>query len=563
MPTTFDIKDLNCYEMNGLFYTKDHVTVHKLFLYNIPELLNENQLLKLFSQIGCVLSVQIYGKFQGIQLSELPPNALPGYDRWMNCPPKTDLNIGCVLFASPRDAAKALTMAHASGIEYGIGILASDSWNQPQFIEDPQNDSEEAYILRIPDDCLLRIISYLSLTDRLHFQRTCKRFRAVYELHTRCLHKSVDFDMFHGLTLWNIRDFLHLSGPYVVDFSASSLQRTLRNDRIIKYMGRSCMNLTTLNLTDVGLTARNVNQIVATANKLVNLTLMRCDLTDDKLMALKDLKNLKKVNLRYNPLMGYCLVKLSHSIESLDVSYCYKMNTNCLNAMCKILTNLKELHIFNVNIGFPGKLRCLSLELLRLFLKDENQCEQIAKLPKLKDLHIGVISHDNAHTKIFDYLIIYKSDQLEKLVIYCCEGVTKKMFTQIAKLTGLKTLILFFSAYIDDADIDELTKLTNLESIALGGCHSITDYSMMRLLLQCPKLQDVHLKKCSKITDELVYNIVQEIPRRYKKNERNLPINLYLYDTKIKVQDSSLGSAAQDIIKIFYKTRSHWDSELD
>ncbi|KRF98342.1 uncharacterized protein Dwil_GK27151 [Drosophila willistoni] len=142
-------------------------------------------------------------------------------------------------------------MAHASGIEYGIGILASDSWNQPQFIEDPQNDSEEAYILRIPDDCLLRIISYLSLTDRLHFQRTCKRFRAVYELHTRCLH----------------------------------------------------------------------------------------------------------------------------------------------------------------------------------------------------------------------------------------------------------------NAYIDDADIDELTKLTNLESIALGGCHSITDYSMMRLLLQCPKLQDVHLKKCSKITDELVYNI--------------------------------------------------------
>ncbi|XP_068151605.1 F-box/LRR-repeat protein 7-like [Drosophila tropicalis] len=565
MADNFIIKDLNCYEKNGLFFTKDHMTVQKLFLYNIPETLEKEDLIQLFSQIGSVLSVAIYGKFQGFELPELLSKQLPCYNGRIYSVPKANLNIGCVLFGSPSDAAKALKIAYGIGIGHGIGIFASDSWNQPDINEDPETqeeEEEEAHILKIPDDCLLKIIGYLPLGDRLHFQRTCKRFRTVYEVNTRALHKSVDFDIFQGLTLWNIRDFFRLSGPYIDNFTAFSLQRSIPNERIIKYMGRGCTNMTTLELSDVTLSTRNVFQIVSTANKLENLTLIRCDLTDDKLIALKDLKNLKKINLRHNPFMGYYLVKLPVTIQNLDVSYCYNLNSSYLHATCKMLTNLTQLHIFNIKVDFPGNYRCLSLELLRLFIKEETQCEQIAKLPKLKDFHIGIISQDNRHTKIFDYLAIYKSDQLEKLVIYCCEGLSKKMVRQIAKLSGLKTLILGFSMYIDDNDIDTLASLTNLECLALGGCLSITNNSMLRMIYQCHKLQDVHLKRCSNITENLIHNIVRYVSKSFKKHERILPINLYLYDTKIKIQNSSLDAGAQGIINIIYKTQTYWDSEL-
>ncbi|XP_046866766.1 uncharacterized protein LOC124460278 [Drosophila willistoni] len=180
------------YVKNGLWFTEDHIPVRKLFLPNISEDLKEDTLVEHFKRFGSVISVQLSN------------------------------NNGFVLFAYASDATKALEkmIHHANGHE--ICVFVADSWCQPDLYgaSEPlptSDQSGEAYILKIPDDCLSMILKFLPLADQVHFQSVCKRFQFVYQLTARSIHKSVDCKKLYDLTLWECRKFIRSSGPYVTD----------------------------------------------------------------------------------------------------------------------------------------------------------------------------------------------------------------------------------------------------------------------------------------------------------------------------------------------------------
>ncbi|XP_046866723.1 uncharacterized protein LOC124460255 [Drosophila willistoni] len=514
------------YVKNGLWFTEDHIPVRKLFLTNIPEDLKEDTLVEHFKRFGNVISVQHF------------------------------YNAGFVLFANASDATKALEMKihHVNG--HKIDVIVADSWCQPDLYGASEpvpagDQSGEAYILKIPDDCLSMILKFLPLADQVHFKSVCNRFHSVYQLTARSIHKSVDWEKLDDLTLWECREFFRSSGPYVTDLYIN-LYAKYRN-RLFKYFGRNCINLKSLELFNVPLSAEIMFQIFSTTSKLENLILKLCDLTDEMLLALKNLKNLRKLDLAWNYLLsGLHLEKLPVSIENLNLMDCRSIQSGHLIQMCKSLTNLRELNIagFNSNLAkvfnYMVKNGCCPL-LQTLDVSIDGQYEDIAQLPKLKSIYIHGISRKFNVTKLFDQLVLFKSEQLEKLKIDGPLTFPKQTLMKIAKLSGLKTLVICDGPNIDDEVLDAFTNLRKLEHIELAFWDQVNDSNVLRLVLGCPKLHEVKLEftNCSQITQKLLDNIIIKIPIYYKKNERKLPITIYV-DSCSNLQTP----AAQDIVKI-------------
>ncbi|XP_023031429.1 uncharacterized protein LOC111518545 [Drosophila willistoni] len=530
------------YVKNGLWFTEDHIPVRKLFLTKISENLKEDTLVEHFKRFGSVISVQLFNNATRNCVPNRTLSRVYGRQRY-----KEQRKCGFVLFANASDATKALEMKihHVNG--HKIYVIVADSWHQPDLygVSEPPtagDQSGEAYILKIPDDCLSMILKYLPLADQVHFQSVCERFQSVYQLTARSIHKSIASQELDNLTLWECRQFFRSSGPYVTDLNIG-LHANFRN-RFLKYFGRNCINLKSLDLSDIPLSG----DMFSITHKTKNL--MKFDLTDEELLALKNLKNLKTLNLARNgSLTDLHLDKLPVSIENLNLDYCIGIQSGHLIQMSKSLTNLRELNISFVNytigevFSYMVKNGCCPL-LETLGVSIDGQYEE-AQLPKLKSIYIHSISWELTATKLFDQLVLFKSEQLEELKI--SENLTKQRLMKIAKLSGLKTLLVRKVPNIDDEVLDAFTNLRKLEHIELTNCNQVNDSNVLRLVLGCPKLHEVKLDfyYYSQITQKLLDNIIIKIPIYYKKNERKLPITIY-FDSCSNLQTP----AAQDIVKI-------------
>ncbi|XP_046866646.1 putative F-box/LRR-repeat protein At4g15060 isoform X2 [Drosophila willistoni] len=493
------------YVKNGLWFTEDHIPVRKLFLTNIPEDLKEDTLFEHFKRFGSVISAQLF------------------------------YNAGFVLFANASDATKALEIKNHHVNGHIIDVIVAESWHQPDSFEASQpptagDQSGEAYILKIPDDCLSMILKFLPLADQVHFQTVCKRFQFVYQLTARSIHKSIASQELDNLTLLECRQFFLISGPCVTDLN---LTHSNFPECMLKYFGRNCINLKSLQLPQFQLTVEIMFEIFSSTDKLENLKLNNCYLADKTLLALKNLKNLKKLDLAWNySLSGLHLEELPVSIENLNLMGCHSIQSGYLIQMCKSLTNLRELDIGYVDSNLAEvfnnmvkKGYCPLLETLRLSI--DGKYEDIAQLPKLKSIYIHYISEKINVTELFDQLVLFKSKELEelkiKLILVCF--ITKEILMKIPKLSGLKTLAICCTPNIDDEVLNAFTNLRKLEHIDLGFCDQVNDSNVLRLVLGCPKLQ--------------------KIPIHYKKNERKLPITIYLRSSK-----GFHTPTAQDIVKI-------------
>ncbi|EDW75727.1 uncharacterized protein Dwil_GK15044 [Drosophila willistoni] len=336
------------------------------------------------------------------------------------------------------------------------------------------------------------------------------------------------------------------------------MQERIFKGRLVKYFQGNFINLKSLDISGAILTEENVFNIFSSTNKLENLILDHCCLTDESLLALKDLTNLKTLSIACNrSLSGHNLVMLPISIENLNLSFCIRIQPSHVIQMCKSLTNLLELNIVGVdpitNYGnFYNNMieqnPCVSLQTLGLSTYD--QCDGIAKLPNLKNIYIVIVEipKEVSDTKFFDQLVIFKYEQLEELKIDEAFHITKQMLLQIAKLTGLKTLSLYKANNIDDDVIEAFTNLKKLENIILQN-GNFSDSIIVRLVLGCPKLKEVNLVYCLQITRKLLDDIVVKIPIYYKKNERKLPILIFLSDNSY--HRCPFMAPAQDIVKIF------------
>ncbi|XP_068144117.1 F-box/LRR-repeat protein 20-like [Drosophila tropicalis] len=517
------IKDDKC-------YTEDHILVQELYLYNVPIELNDDEVHQYFKNYGDVVYLRTCynnGRKSPLEIPDLSNTS----NKEQNEKEQQE-KTGRVLFARPLDAAKVLLSQKHLVNRHEFHVKAIGSYGP---VEPPKDPPEQIDILKIPDDCLVKILKYLPLPDQLQFLRCCARFRDVYNLDTRPLHKSVDFKIFDTLTVWDMREFFFIFGRNIETFQGVIKPRL---ERFYDYFGKNCVNLKSLKLRSTQLSSRNVLKMFANTSNLENLDLNGCSLTEGSLVALNNLKNLKSLILSHNwQRSGIDLEKLPVSINTLGLFNCRDKMSSYLMQMGKCLPNLKDLNISGIdNIHSDINEYPISIETLRFRIFDKTNYKKIASLPNLKRIYIQSIHSTNTFTQLVDQLLVTKSEQLEQLNIYNAHDITNQMLLKIVKFDKLRKLVLSGSRDIDDDILGAFTKMKNLEHFCLEYSICVTFTGVLRLLQGCPKLKELDLFYCPHLTKFRMRNMVSLEGLQATINKvknRELSVRLYVGSTTI------------------------------
>ncbi|EDV98361.1 GH22715 [Drosophila grimshawi] len=548
-------------------YTEDDILIKKLFLFNVAPELVPKQLEAYFVKFGSVKRMQLFG-----------PPSLAGA-KYIGDKIKT--KTGYIYFNDPRSAARALRRTvHYVG-RRRLCVRPSDSWHQPDAFGPPTqlvvpaSDEPVAPIMILNDHCLEYIVRLLVLSDRIHFARTCVRFENVFQQVSPALDKCVKFDDLMEMTLWDVRDFFKLSGRHIKQILGVIPQR--HSKRIFEFMGAHCINLQKMSITATKLTAHNMYKTFEKMNQLQDLRLRACELTNDSLLALKDLPELKNLDLSNNEkLTGLHMTRLPVSLESLTLTSCTGLNSKLLPKVCQALKHLKALHLKGVYITEVRYKQlvtakcCNALETITISDSDSeysmvrsNQYEHIAKLPSVQNIIVYCNDTNMVRPQLFAWLEEFKSKQLQRLEVHGLDCINADMILNISRLSALQTLILANNDAVDDRGMEMLGALHELEEINLKNCSKLSDNAVLRLILDCHKLKMLHLDYCPMLTGKLLTDIIFKVrfQVRQKDVKRPLPIKMSVYGCRM--DESSLQNAdvaAKDIIDLSFALPS--SSEL-
>ncbi|KAM8716947.1 hypothetical protein ACLKA7_003763 [Drosophila subpalustris] len=536
------------YFKKNIAYTEDHIVVKKLFLYNVAAELMASQLQTYFESYGSVLHLQLFGC-----------KAHAGGKKQLTREGNRKSRTGYVFFANPRDAAKALRHTRHIVGGHRLSVQANDSWHQPDaYGSEDKSVSEEppAVIMNLNDHCLEHILRHLSLPDRIHFARTCTRFRSVYLQASAALHRSICFDVFDGMTLWDMRDFFQLSGQHLQHIEG--IVPPARCQRLCEYFGVHCINLRSVRVTASKLSVRNMHKMFAKLHLLQDLQLRACALSNTGLLALKHLKKLKRLDLSDNrQLSGLNMNCLPASIEALTLTNCNGFQSKYLSKICRALPKLRELHmkaVYTITTGFQQVItgKCgLALEELTISSNPTNEYEHIAKLPRLRKIVLYSVEQGDAlRSKLLPWLVEHKAEQLQHFESRGQNSINTDMLPHINGLSALRTLMLPHNNIIGEPQL-EVLRLQHLELISLKYWLHLTNAAVLRLLLNCPKLHVLHLEECPRLTDKLLHDIIFKLRLqvRLKEVQRRLPIQMHVYGSKINefsLQHADV--AAKDLI---------------
>nr|XP_017018450.2 uncharacterized protein LOC108071987 [Drosophila kikkawai] len=481
-------------------YTEDHVPVKRLRFFKVCPQMAENTLKAFFERFGnilewrlakdpknmcehCLGSGVIYSSVEEAEKSLLNYIvSLEGRDL------KNTLQHKClsgeVLYANAEDAASVLLCyPHCEEGKY-FKVEPSYTWKQPDVYGTPTaQQSQSTPILSLPDDCLVHILQFLDLGDKIRFARTCQRFRAAYKIAATGSCKTIDTDQFAHMTLWDIYDFFHLTGDKVQDISCILSLKTRFNDEVLAMVAGYCRNLVSLSLH-------------AKAIK-------------------KDI-----------------MLKMPTSIEKLDFTYCEEFDD--LATILKHFSKLKELtcEVTDLQEVWLDVVRancCPSLEVLNITTDCDADCQILAQLPKLKSVTIKSMFYDkDPSEKFIHQLVEHKAEQLERFEDNSDCTLPRRQLSLIAKLSGLRALILPFVVGMEEI-VTEFEDLKNLEELTFY-CSKMSHAAILDLFIACPKLSRLTAYGVAKPERELMLNIVTRVrlEQANKEMHRKLPIELGL-----------------------------------
>ncbi|XP_046865551.1 uncharacterized protein LOC124459844 [Drosophila willistoni] len=568
------MESLQCYPLNescdfknDLCYTKDHIVVQDLYLYDVPTELKEEDMLEHFNRFGKVGRLQLSDndRCSPGQTNSDSSGSLKTHQQ------EKEMKTGRVLFDNPLDAAKVLLNETHNVNGHQFHVMVSHSWLQPEandILEPSSSQPEESHVMKVPDDCLIRILKLLPLSDQLRFLRYCSPFRDVLHLDTRTLHKSVVINKY--LSEWDIRDLFIIFGRYIQSIEYSSFRSKIDFERFLNYFEKNCVNVKSIKLKNTKLSCRNMQKmlfgsdcleyldiyggnlyndclvVLKDLRKLKQLCIRDCnqlsedleksELTDDSLAILQDLKELKILNLSRNHKLRGDL-KLPTSIETLDLSGCAGILSRNYIRICKSLPNLKKLDISG-NRYIPVNIYdyLLSIETFAFEIERETPYKKIAKLPNLKRIYIKEIRSSHVFEDLLSELVAEKSQQLEYFENDSCLEYYTEELLQLAKLTGLRELHFYGEDNIDDDILEKFSNFKELEVISFEGGYPISNAAILRLIAGCPKLRNLRFQECLDLTEDLVHRIIEDVEREIEKkvNQRQLPIDIYLKSCKIR-----------------------------
>ncbi|XP_034488976.1 uncharacterized protein LOC117792806 [Drosophila innubila] len=326
---TVPMSEVIYYFKENLAYTEDHVLVKNL-VFKCAENLEAQLIQKHFETFGCVVELHLF----------------PSEDKKIT---------GYVLFENALNAANVLKRELHKVNKYCVTVQPNYSWFQPDADKLPDNfdPNETAGILKLNDYCLEHIFQKLSITDRIHFARTCYRFQCIYEGMSPMLDKCIDFQIIKEMTALELHDFFQLSGRYI--------------KQIIGEIPDQYFQL-----------GDNKLKMFANLKSLQSLEIMQFELNSRDLQVFEHLSQLKKLRiLDLKMESADHLNYLPKSIESFSVDYFEGwQHSNLLVNIFDRLPLLRELHIPHNTLESPcveqliNDKCCESLEILSIGCDD-------------------------------------------------------------------------------------------------------------------------------------------------------------------------------------------------
>jgi len=491
----------NFYVQDGVAYTEDRTIVRRVKIYSLFPFSIES-LEKYLSRFGTIEEI-----------------------RW-----DVDQREGSVLFKEPTEAAKALYCTKHTLNGKSFLLRASRSWEQPE--EEEETGRQSAYDLPIVDDIWCKVLDYLPLDSRLNFAASCRRFQTIYELESQRLSHVLKMKDVCQLTDWNIRRMMRLSGKHIRRLEGGPLHpRWSLLKQFVQLLGVSCPNLSEICLHRIPLNPDHMAYLFQNTSgleKIVNLSLRRCQITDRHLVCLGSLTNLRTLDLEENPgLLGDTLGSLPRSLQVLKLSGCENLEPTRLSNLSALplLRELRcsEIHMRNFNRDWMNEdevaamaadehvyrelvKSCPMLEVLEMSVCPYMDERQLSGLLHLRTLILRAVDLEPQPYQVDNSMLmaLVEVDSLRHLEFReAGPGFVDAFGLKIiSKLKELRTLILRNQNFKAD-ELRELRKLNALEFLDLSDSPHLSNEIIAELTQTLGKLRRLKIKRCPLISRRL------------------------------------------------------------
>ncbi|XP_055681041.1 uncharacterized protein LOC129788746 [Lutzomyia longipalpis] len=390
----------------------------------------------------------------------------------------------------------------------------------------------EDSILRLNDDCLCHIFSFLNLQDLMVAEEVCTRFEAVAQQMYKFI-KKLDFatDLQNDITSPKAIKAACRVGSYVSSIKVVGFEYNNKDikDKVdfSQFLRMYFTNLqkVVLGFLDIQKCNECITNLAVAFKEVKEVELYSCKIPDNNLKILFQIDQLEVFQCYYDDILdGTFMEGLTRNIRQITMCGCYNVKSEKFKKFCREHPNLKSLNI--CSYGWINK-TCLStiaehlkeLETLQMsdsyYYVSSDDYAVLADLPMLKhfkNLPIPGNSLGNCNLLLQQ---ICKHNQLESLAWrYRPIALEKENETALRKLTKLKELNVSDSTWLvtfSDSTLDSLS--TCLEYLHIYESRISLEH-LEKFIKKCKFLKLLNVPFCQDINENFILRILPHLKER-------------------------------------------------
>jgi hypothetical protein len=285
--------------------------------------------------------------------------------------------------------------------------------------------------------------------------------------------------------------------PYLTEITLRCC-RSITN-KSVKHLVEYCPHIKHLDISDCKITDESLRYL-RELNQLKEINLELCDqISDVGLIFLStDIQfSLRHLNLRYTNITdnGLSHLTISHKeIIYLNLEHCHHITTDGIQSVFDELLLIQHLYISTNSRS--------SVNMIQIIANS-----RVTDSFHLKSLRLGFGCTVN-YFSMLDF--IQNCFHLEHIDLGRCDGVTDTTIFPIASHCPLLKSIYLRQCELTDIAIIALgERCLYLEKMVLRGCYRLTDAAIIGLSKTCPDLKSLDLADCMKLSDEALIGLAE------------------------------------------------------
>lgn len=364
-------------------------------------------------------------------------------------------------------------------------------------------------LLRLSDDCLLHIISFLPVLELCNVRDTCQRLQILADYYFSRMHKSLNFgsrsiknDETAGwYTQEETKAILSSFGRQIETLTVNADYFSAKPEEVLKTINDYCDNscLRHLKLIKFSFDENVIDNCPQLFSVLEKLTIDKCFVDDQfferlfrKCASLQYLELIRQFNVdgtclmhSYPTLRGFSLIS-NDNFDPLRVHSFFEQNPQ-LCVLKLIGCNFVDDEIFEIIADNLIELQCLSLRVVHV---TSNFCQNL--------LHLLRLQH------------------LRELEFNCCVQNIDNFISGLAMTNRIESLGIS-SAELTAELCNRICNLKNLEVLKLMTVYDTEQSrSLKSIATHLPKLKELHVVECEPIKFAEIIEFVENAPRLEK-----------------------------------------------